>query len=146
VLSGLDGVRTGLHVCRGNWSTNEATLLRGSYRPLQPWFERMNVDQLVLEYATPRAGDFVAIAGREIGLGVVNPRTPEVEPVEAIVARVRRALEHVPAERLFLNPDCGFGTFANRPMNSPAIASRKLAAIAEAARLLRAEHAVPAPA
>ena len=27
VVEGLDGVRTGLHVCRGNWSRNEETLL-----------------------------------------------------------------------------------------------------------------------
>src|SRR5262249_12949235 len=56
VVEGLNGVRTGLHVCRGNWSTNESTLLSGSYQPLAPYFSRMNVDQLVLEYATPRAG------------------------------------------------------------------------------------------
>jgi 5-methyltetrahydropteroyltriglutamate--homocysteine methyltransferase len=51
-----DGVRTGLHVCRGNWSRNEETLLAGSYQPLAPYFARIAVDQLVLEYATPRAG------------------------------------------------------------------------------------------
>src|SRR5205085_6903960 len=28
VVEGLDGVRTGLHIRRGNWSRNEATLLR----------------------------------------------------------------------------------------------------------------------
>ena len=38
---------------------------------------------------------------------------------------------------VFLNPDCGFGTFATRAMNSPEIASQKLAAIAEAAARLR---------
>jgi len=138
VTEGLAGMRTGLHVCRGNWSTREETLLTGSYRPLAPWFERMRVDQLVLEYATPRAGDFVAVEGKEIGLGVVNPRTPGVESVDSIVARVREALRHVPADRIFLNPDCGFGTFATRAVNRPVIAAAKLAAIARAAEVLRA--------
>jgi 5-methyltetrahydropteroyltriglutamate--homocysteine methyltransferase len=137
VAEGLTGVITGLHVCRGNWSRNEATLLRGSYRPLEPWFERMHVDQLVLEYATPRAGDFVAVPDKSIGLGVVNPRTATIETSEEIQALVRSVLEHVPADRIFLNPDCGFGTFANRPMNSPEVATAKLASMVAAARALR---------
>ena len=140
VVDGLDGVRTGLHVCRGNWSRNEDTLLRGSYQPLVPYLERMNVRQLVLEYATPRAGDVTVVAGKELGLGVVNPRTDEVESAEAVVARVQVALRAVPADRIFLNPDCGFGTFASRPMNTPEIAQAKLASISHAAALLRREH------
>jgi 5-methyltetrahydropteroyltriglutamate--homocysteine methyltransferase len=139
VVEGLDGVRTGVHVCRGNWSRNEETLLRGSYRPLVPYLERMQVRQLVLEYATPRAGDLVAVPGKELGLGVVNPRTAEVEPPDAIVARVREALLHVPADRIFLNPDCGFGTFASRPMNAPEIARAKLDSMSRAAARLRSE-------
>jgi 5-methyltetrahydropteroyltriglutamate--homocysteine methyltransferase len=140
VVKGLDGVRTGVHVCRGNWSRNEETLLRGSYRPLVPYLERMQVRQLVLEYATPRAGDLVAVPGKELGLGVVNPRTAEVEPPDAIVARVREALLHVPADRIFLNPDCGFGTFASRPMNAPEIARAKLDSVSRAAAILRSEY------
>ena len=140
VVDGLDGVRTGLHICRGNWSQQEHTLLRGSYHPLIPYLARINVQQLVLEYATPRAGELVVVEGKELGLGVVNPRTSEVEAVDAIVARVREVLRYLPPERIFLNPDCGFGTFASRPMNTPEVAARKLGAIAQAAALLRLEH------
>lgn len=140
VVAAAGGVRTGLHVCRGNWSRDESTLLSGSYAPLQAWFEQLPVRQLVLEYATPRAGEVLPTSGKELGLGVVNPRSDAVETVDEILARVRAALRHVPAEQLFLNPDCGFGTFAARPMNSPEIAALKLAAMAEAARELRSEH------
>jgi 5-methyltetrahydropteroyltriglutamate--homocysteine methyltransferase len=38
---------------------------------------------------------------------------------------------------VFLNPDCGFGTFANRPMNSEAVAAAKISAMVNAARDLR---------
>jgi 5-methyltetrahydropteroyltriglutamate--homocysteine methyltransferase len=137
VVEGLDGVRTGVHVCRGNWSQKEETLLSGSYSPLNPYLARLKVQQLVLEYATPRAGDFLPVDGKEIGLGVVNPRTAQVESAASIVARVKEALGSVPPEKIFLNPDCGFGTFSSRPMNTPEIATRKLAAMAEAARILR---------
>jgi 5-methyltetrahydropteroyltriglutamate--homocysteine methyltransferase len=136
VTAGLN-VRTGLHVCRGNWSRNESTLLRGNYAPLRPWFERMHVDQLVLEYATPRAGDLFGFEGKELGLGAVNPRTDEIETPESIVERAREALTLMPATKLFLNPDCGFGTFSARPMNEPLAVRKKLESLVSAAYILR---------
>jgi len=137
VLEGFDDLQTGLHVCRGNWSQREETLLAGSYQPLVPWFEQMKVKQLVLEYATPRAGEIVAVPGKQLGLGAVNPRTPGVETVDAVLAKAREALKHVAPEQLWLNPDCGFGTFASRPMNPPDIAQAKLRSLVQAAVQLR---------
>ncbi len=137
VVSGLDGLRLGVHVCRGNWSRDESTLLSGSYQPLAPYLKRLNVTQLVLEYATDRAGDLMPFGGKELGLGVVNPRADEVESTDSIVRSVERALTIYPASHIFLNPDCGFGTFSNRPMNSAKTAAAKLRAIVAAARELR---------
>ena len=77
--------------------------------------------------------------GKELGLGVVNPRSDEIETPAQIRERVRAAMRCVSAERLFLNPDCGFGTFAARPMNTSDVAARKLATMVEAARTLREE-------
>jgi 5-methyltetrahydropteroyltriglutamate--homocysteine methyltransferase len=148
VVTGLDGLRVGLHVCRGNWSQKEQILLKGSYHPLAPYLARLKVRQLVLEFATPRAGELGALFGapeisndKELGLGVVNPRTPETEPVQEIVERVQEALQYLPPERIFLNPDCGFGTFSSRPMNSVEVATRKLEALTQAAAVLRAAFA-----
>jgi methionine synthase II (cobalamin-independent) len=133
--------RVGLHVCRGNWSRREEVLLTGDYTPLLPAFERMQLNQFVLEYSTPRAGDVEvigrALGHREIGLGVVNPRTEAPETVAEIVARVERALEFFPPERIWLNPDCGFGCFANRCVNDEATAVAKMRRIAEAAEVMR---------
>jgi len=109
----------------------------------------------VLEYATPRAGAVAAFGaqplGKELGLGVVNPRTTEVEPVAGIVAQVEEALRYLGPDQIFLNPDCGFGTFSQRPMNTAEVAARKLAAMAQAAGILRAQYGAstdgaPAPA
>jgi 5-methyltetrahydropteroyltriglutamate--homocysteine methyltransferase len=130
-------VRTGLHVCRGNWSRDESTLLKGSYAPLRPHFARMKVDQLVLEFATPRAGDLSGFDDKELGLGCVNPRTDVIERPEEIAARVRDAAAFVDPDKLFLNPDCGFGTFAARPMNELPVVKAKLRAMVEAAEILR---------
>ena len=49
IVEGMTGVRIGVHVCRGNWSRNEATLLRGSYAALAPYLDRLHVSQLVLD-------------------------------------------------------------------------------------------------
>jgi 5-methyltetrahydropteroyltriglutamate--homocysteine methyltransferase len=133
----LSAVRSALHVCRGNWSTREDTLLAGSYRPLAPVFERIRVSQLVLEYATPRAGDLMAFGTKELGLGVVNPRTEHVETEEEIALRVEEALGLLPVDKLFLNPDCGFATFSERPMNASAVAEAKLRSMAAAAASFR---------
>lgn len=129
--------RIGVHVCRGNWSTREETLLVGNYSPLAPWFERMNIDQLVLEYATPRAGDLMPFGNKELGLGAVNPRTSEVESPDEISRRVDEALQFWAPERLFLNPDCGFATFSEREMNFEATAAAKMRSLVEAASRYR---------
>lgn len=139
VVDGMTGARIGLHICRGNWSQNEDTLLRGSYHPLAPYLERMRVRQLVLEYATERAGDLLAFDGKELGLGVVNPRTERVESTEEIQRAIARALTLYPADRLFVNPDCGFGTFSNRPVATTEVASAKVRHIVEAVAQLRAQ-------
>ena len=134
------GTTIAVHICRGNWSTDDDILLRGPYFPLIPYLEGANVDQLALEYATPRAGELDAIRNigdKSLGFGVINPRTVNVESVDDIVARVEEVRAFLPDEKIFLNPDCGFGTFAQRPMNSDEIAFEKLKVMVEAAKKLR---------
>lgn len=133
-----------MHVCRGNWSRQEDVLLTGDYERLLPAFRAMRVDQFVLEYATPRAGELSvvgrALADRELGLGCVNPRTDEAEDPATIVARAEEALAYFRPEQVFLNPDCGFGCFANRCVNVEDHAVTKLRSMVAAARQLRERH------
>ena len=142
VFDGIEGPLTAMHVCRGNWSRDETVLLGGSYDALVPHFARMKPRQFVLEYATPRAGTAAALAGlphdRMLGLGAVNPRTAELEDVDAVVRRAREFVEVLGPDRIHLNPDCGFATFADRPMASESVARGKLGVLVEAARRLRA--------
>lgn len=144
VTEGIDGIKTGVHICRGNWSRKEEVLLTGNYGPLLPYLVQMNVDQLVLECATPRAGEmevFKEYANeKEIGFGVVNPRTDELETPDQIVARVKEMLAYFDPDKIYLNPDCGFGTFAERNINSLEGAGRKMQVIAAAAQELRREY------
>ena len=144
VAEGIEGVKLGVHVCRGNWSRKEEVLLTGNYGPLLPYLVQMNIDQLVLECATPRAGEmevFKEYANeKEIGLGVVNPRTDELETPDMIVERVNEMLQYFDADKIYLNPDCGFGTFAERNINTSEGAFHKMRVIGEAAQELRRQH------
>ena len=75
----------------------------------------------------------------------MNPRTDTVEDVRLTIrGRVERALRLYPPEQIFLNPDCGFGTFSSRPMNRAEVAVAKLQAMSTAARELRGSTHSPA--
>ncbi len=145
IVDGIDGIRIGVHVCRGNWSKKDEVHLSGDYEPLVPALAKMNVRQFVLEYATPRAGDFSIVGetlnDREIGLGVVIPRTDEIETVDYIVGKAERALQYYKPEHVFLQPDCGFGTFSRRCVADEQTAVAKLKRIVEAAKVLRERYA-----
>jgi 5-methyltetrahydropteroyltriglutamate--homocysteine methyltransferase len=104
-------------------------------------FQRLSVGTLLLEMATPRAGDITVLkdlpAAVRLGVGVVNQKREDVEPVAEIIARARRAIALVGPERVLLTPDCGFATFADNPVASARVAEAKLRAIVEAAAELR---------
>ena len=144
VVEGLPMDRLGLHVCRGNWSKDETVALAGSYGPLVETLSSLNVGHYFLEFCTPRAGDLEAVSGlpsdRRIGVGVVNPKLDTVESAAEIVESGERAISIFGPDRVLLNPDCGFATFADNPVASAKAAASKLSAIAEAASELRRRH------
>ena len=63
-----------------------------------------------------------------------------MEPPEQIVDRVKELLEYFDPDKIYLNPDCGFGTFAERNVNTHEVASQKMLAIVQAAEQLRDEY------
>jgi 5-methyltetrahydropteroyltriglutamate--homocysteine methyltransferase len=80
------------------------------------------------------------LSSREIGLGSIIPRTAELESVETIVSRVERVLDYYRPEQVFLNPDCGFGTFSRRKISDEPTAVAKMQRLVEAAEILRERH------
>ena len=71
--------------------------------------DRCAADQVSIEAAQPRL-DLSVLArlpSKTIVLGVLDLDAPEPESPEVVAGRVREALEHVPASRLVLAPDCG---------------------------------------
>lgn len=133
--------RTGLHICRGNWTTDESVALTGSYEPLLPVLQSVEVGHLFLEFCTERAGSLSWLskipANIKVGVGVVNPKAPRVESVEEILTRAKEALNYLAKDKLMLVPDCGFATFADSPVSSADNARMKLKNMVEAAEILR---------
>lgn len=119
--------------------------LAGDYEPLVPSLSKINVKQLVLEFATPRAGDLGLVGqklnDREIGLGVMSPKDDEPESIEYIVGKVEKALQYYKPENIFLNPDCGFGTFSGCALTTHEAAAAKMKRLVEAAKVLRERYA-----
>jgi 5-methyltetrahydropteroyltriglutamate--homocysteine methyltransferase len=130
-----------LHVCRGNIERRSDA--QGDFGPIWPALCQAEVDELALEFAMPQAGGVEVLADLperlRLGFGCLDVRRQEIEEPETIAARVRRALEYVPAERVALNPDCGFAPSGTNPIPLDEVYA-KLKALAEAARRLRAER------
>ncbi|WP_386079951.1 5-methyltetrahydropteroyltriglutamate--homocysteine S-methyltransferase [Vreelandella sp. F11] len=71
----------------------------------------------------------------EIGPGVYDIHTPNTPEVSWMVDLMEKALEKIPAERLWINPDCGLKT-RNWAEVEPALAN-----MVEAAKVLRQRYA-----
>jgi 5-methyltetrahydropteroyltriglutamate--homocysteine methyltransferase len=139
IVAGVEGVTVGIHLCRRNRG-RQGWWGEGGYEPIMPQLRRLKVDQYTLEFTIPVAGDMSALRelpeDRLIGLGCVDCRGEHVDSPAEIAGRVEQALRHVDAERISLNPDCGFapGSAAEIPLDE---AYLKLRNEADAARMLR---------
>ena len=134
LTEGVDA-KIGLHICYGNRYGKPTW--EGSYRYLFPAILDARVQQLTLEFAR-RGEEDVALfrefkAPFELGLGVIDVKSPTVETPDMVAERIRKALEVLPAERLYVNPDCGC---LHLPRD---VAFAKLCAMVEGTRLVRKE-------
>jgi 5-methyltetrahydropteroyltriglutamate--homocysteine methyltransferase len=108
LVEGVDA-KIALHVCYGNRYGKPSWA--GNYRYLFPTILEANIQQLTLEFAR-RGGEDLELFKEfpnkfEIGVGVVDVKTHEVETPEIVAERIRKALKFIPAERIFVLPDCG---------------------------------------
>jgi 5-methyltetrahydropteroyltriglutamate--homocysteine methyltransferase len=124
-----------LHICYGNRYGKPSW--EGSYRYLFPGILDANVQQLTLEFAR-RGGEDLDLFREfstpfDLGVGVIDVKTQAVETPDLVAERIRKALEILPAERLFVLPDCGC---FHLPQD---VAFAKLCAMVEGTRMVRKE-------
>jgi 5-methyltetrahydropteroyltriglutamate--homocysteine methyltransferase len=110
-----DDMTIGVHLCRGNFRSR--WMASGGYEPVaEPLFGSLDVDGFFLEYDSERAGGFEPLRfvppDRTVVLGIISTKTPELEPVDALLGRIDEAAAVVPADQLAVSPQCGFASVA----------------------------------
>jgi len=145
IAEGGRGAKLAVHLCRraGARVRGEAQF-QGGYEPIIKQLNRLKVHHLTMEFTAPGAGDMAIFRQLredfEIGLGCVSVTPGQIDAPEAIVARVRKAIEFLAPERIVLNPDCGFAPGSGAAVSIDE-AYRKLCNEVAAARMLREQFA-----
>ena len=103
----------GVHMCRGNYKGKY--LSEGGYDSIaDKLFNRADVNHFLLEFDTPRAGDFTPLRlmprNKGVVLGMVSSKIPQLESVDGLRRRADEAAKYVAAEQLAISPQCGFAS------------------------------------
>jgi len=118
-------VHTITHICYGDFHNAYPKMLDLPVEQLDLEMANSNYDLLESFRESPFT--------KSIGLGVVDSHSHRIESVEEVVEGIRRALKVIPAERMFVDPDCGLKT---RTVEE---ARAKLRVVVEATHRVRAE-------
>ncbi len=110
----------GVHMCRGNFKGHY--LGAGGYESVaERFFANTQVNHFLLEYDTPRAGDFAPLRfvpkDKGVVLGLISSKTPVLEHIDGLKARTQEATRYIDLDRLAIGPQCGFAsTVAGNPL------------------------------
>jgi len=133
----VEGVnaKIAVHICYGNRYGKPSW--EGSYRYLFPAILDAKVHSLTLEFAR-RGGEDLDLFREfkvpfELGAGVIDVKDNSIETPEIVAERIRKALNFVPPEKLYILPDCGL---FHLPRD---VAFGKLRAMVHGARIVRKE-------
>jgi 5-methyltetrahydropteroyltriglutamate--homocysteine methyltransferase len=133
----VEGVeaKIAVHICYGNRYGKPSW--EGSYRYLFPTILDAKVHQLTMEFAR-RGGEDLDLFKEfpspfELGVGVIDVKIHDVETADMVAERIRKALNILPPEKIFILPDCGL---FHLPRD---VAFAKLKAMVEGTRIVRKE-------
>ena len=135
VLGAAKGERA-VHLCFGNYGGQ--TVQKGFWRDLVPFFNALNADHVVLEFAR-RGYDELEVfrdvkPELKLGIGVVDIKDNEVETPDEIARRIEHAVKVLGTDRIrWVHPDCGLW------MLHRSIADRKLFALVQGRNLYLGE-------
>ncbi|MDH3737942.1 MAG: cobalamin-independent methionine synthase II family protein [Alphaproteobacteria bacterium] len=131
------------HSCWGNPSQQRMFAEVQSYKPALEAMNRVDADVITFETCSSGGIDLEAIGEQiddmKVGVGVIDHHTLQVESPEQVAGLIRRALEHIPAERLVVCSDCGMG----REGMSRRHAYYKTVAIVLGTNIVRGELGLP---
>jgi 5-methyltetrahydropteroyltriglutamate--homocysteine methyltransferase len=131
------------HTCWGNPGAQRIFNPQPSYAPAVAALDRIDADVVTFECCSMGGSDLEAIGrgikDKKIAIGVVDHHTLQVETPDQVAALIRRALEHIPKERLVLSSDCGMG----REGMSRRHAFHKMVSIVQGTNSVRRELGLP---
>jgi len=132
------------HTCWGNPSQQRMFAQVQSYKNALELLNKVDADVVTFESVSAGGMDLEAfgkiIAGdKKIAIGVIDHHTLQVERPEEIADHIRRALKHIPVERLVISSDCGMG----REGMSRRHAYYKMVALAQGTNIVRRELGLP---
>jgi 5-methyltetrahydropteroyltriglutamate--homocysteine methyltransferase len=131
------------HTCWGNPAAQRLFASTPSYKAALEPLSRIDADVITFETCSSGGMDLEAIGRsikeKKICIGVVDHHTLQVETADEVAGLVRKALEHIPAERLILGSDCGMG----REGMSRRHAFYKMVSIVKGTNLVRRERKLP---
>jgi 5-methyltetrahydropteroyltriglutamate--homocysteine methyltransferase len=132
-LEGVVGT-TAVHICFGYAAIIH---VRPEGYSFLPELAGSPVQQVSVETAQSKLDCSVLekLPGKTVILGVLDLSDMSVETPETVAARIRRALPHVPVERIIVAPDCGLKYLPGD------VAFGKLCAMVEGANIVRRELA-----
>ena len=108
-----DGVEAKLafHICFGNRFGRSR--FKRSYSDYFPGVLEARADQFVLEFASREMAEIEKWKewndGRELGAGIIDVKSFYPEAPEDVAARLRQVLQYAAPDKVYINPDCGFG-------------------------------------
>ncbi|MEE8110440.1 MAG: cobalamin-independent methionine synthase II family protein [bacterium] len=144
-VRGLEGLtEVWCHTCWGSPSAQRFYDEGGQrYGRSLEKLNELDADVITFEAASSPEWEFEAIGKvlteKKIAIGVVSHRALQIETPKQIAHMLREALKHIPAERLILSSDCGFG----REGMSRRHAFYKMAAIVRGGNIVRRELGIP---
>ncbi len=99
------------HICFGN-RFGRARFKR-HYSNYFPGAMEARADQFVLEFASREMAEIEKWPtwndGRELGAGIIDVKSFHPESPEDVADRLRTVLKYADADKVYVNPDCGFG-------------------------------------
>ena len=130
-LEGIDG-ETAVHLCFGYAHVVHE---RPEGYSFLPELNDCLADQISIETAQSGLSLDVlkTLPTKKIILGVLDLSTDEVETPENVASRIRKALEHVPPQRIIVAPDCGMKYMRRE------VAFNKLKAMCDGTDIVRSE-------
>ncbi|KAF7538829.1 hypothetical protein G7054_g2603 [Neopestalotiopsis clavispora] len=119
-----DDLHVGIHLCRGNFAYSKHFSEGGYDRIATKLFNDIDVDTYFLEYDTARAGGFEPLKElpphKNVVLGVITSKFPELEDIGAMKERVYQAADIMASgagqsrdqalQRIGVSPQCGFAS------------------------------------